>query len=55
MAARGHVHVINFSSIFLSNTLRMRAINNWKCKQKENANGDTKAFGRQIVYCVSFK
>ena len=33
----------------------MRAIDNWKCLQKENANGDMKVFVRQIVYCISSK
>ena len=26
----------------------MRAVNNWKCKRKENEYGDTKAFVRQM-------
>ena len=47
-----HVHVINFFGIFFSNTLSASTINNWKGKWKENANGDTKAFVRQIVSCT---
>ena len=44
-----------FFGIFLSNTLSVRVINNWKYKRKENVNGDKKAFMRQKVYCISFK
>ena len=44
-----------FFGIFFSDTLSMRATNNWKCEQKENANGDTKAFVRQRVYCINLK